>query len=72
MRVRKLTPAGDYTFGNGLSGFYHDEPLAVGNKISERLKLFLGEWFLDSTDGTPWYQEIFGIRQNPTYDLAIQ
>lgn len=72
MRVRKLTSSGDYTFGRGYANFYSNEPLAVGQKVQNRLGLYEGEWFLDKNDGTPWYQDVFGIRSNPTYDLAIQ
>lgn len=59
-------------FGQGQANFYNDEALGVGQKVGQRLKLFEGEWFLDRNDGTPWGQEVFGVRSNPTYDLAIQ
>lgn len=32
----------------------------AGQNIETRLKFFLGEWFLDTTDGTPWFQSVLG------------
>jgi hypothetical protein len=50
MRYRPLSPTGDYTIGVPfLTG-----SAAVAQAIETRLKLFLGEWFIDVTDGTPW------------------
>lgn len=32
----------------------------VAQCVQTRLRLFLGEYFRDITDGTPWFQEILG------------
>ena len=32
----------------------------VGRNVYYRLRLFLGEYFLDITDGTPWFQSVLG------------
>ena len=32
----------------------------AGQNIETRLKFFLGEWFLDVFDGTPWFQQVLG------------
>jgi len=45
--------------------------------VSQRLKItlytFLGEWFLDTTIGVPYFQQIFGkIRTKATIDLIFQ
>lgn len=33
---------------------------ATQQAILRRLRLFLGEYFLDGTEGTPWFQAILG------------
>ena len=30
----------------------------VAQRVRTRLQLFLGEWFLDTSQGVPWFQEI--------------
>jgi hypothetical protein len=32
----------------------------VAQTVMTRLRLFLGEYFRDITDGTPWYEQILG------------
>ena len=51
MRYRPLDANGDYTVG---VPFLVNSPACVGQAVLTRLKLFLGEWFVDTTDGTPW------------------
>lgn len=57
MTVRKIDPdTGDIvTQGTMFIG----EQLEIEQTIKTRLRLFLGEYFRDITDGTPWFQEIF-------------
>jgi hypothetical protein len=54
MRYRKLDQNGDMIFGHGAADFWHNQPEAVGQSVKTRLLLFSGEWFLDTTAGTPW------------------
>ena len=60
MRVRKLDEAGDMTMGRGSSCFLADTPDAVAQNVVTRLALWRGSWFLDTTEGTSWLQEILG------------
>lgn len=69
MRIRPLSPTGDYTIGQP---WLIDSPQAVAQVISTRLKLWLGEWFLDTTDGTPWMTQVLGERYNRSPDAAIK
>jgi hypothetical protein len=62
MRYRQLDDNGDYTVG---LPFFVNSPQCVAQAISTRLKLWQGEWFLDSTAGTPWRQSILGRSTNP-------
>lgn len=70
MTVRLLQPDGDITtqgvqFTSGL-----DE---VEQTIRTRLRLFLGEYFRDITDGTPWFEQILGKGVSvDTRDAAIR
>lgn len=71
MRYRALSPAGDYQFGRaGL--FLTDTPEAVAQAIKTRLLLWAGEWFLDTTEGTPYVQSILGYGTEGTRDLAFK
>jgi hypothetical protein len=69
MRTRPLSPLGDYTIGQP---WYVNNVQAVEQSIGTRLKLWLSEWFLDTTDGTPYLTEILGERYNKTPDAAIK
>jgi hypothetical protein len=82
MRYRKLRqpPAtnvfnlagGDYSFGHGPADFYVDQPEAVAQLVLTRLGLWLGEWFLDTSDGTDWNAKVLGRRTEGTRDAVIQ
>ncbi len=72
MRYRKLSPTGDYTFGNGQLDFYRDTPEAPGQAVKTRLLLWLGEWFLDIESGTPYMQGILGKHSLAVADMTIQ
>ena len=72
MRYRKLDAAGDYQLG-GAAAFLINSPDAVAQAIKTRLSLNLGEWFTDTSDGTPWQTEILGHRfSGRTPDAAIK
>ena len=56
--VRALSPTGDMTFGQGSANFLRDTPAAVGQACLTRLKLREGEFWLDLSAGTPYWQHI--------------
>lgn len=72
MRYRKLTSDGDYTFGNGQENFYRDNSEAVAQAVQTRLLLWLGEWFLDTEEGTPYLQAILGKHDEETRNNVIR
>lgn len=72
MRYRKLDADGDYTFGGSANDFLVDSPEGVAQAVQTRLLLLKGEWFVDTSDGTPWSTEVLGEHTRATYDMAIR
>jgi hypothetical protein len=69
MRYRPLSPTGDYTIGQP---FLANNVQAVSQAATTRMKLWLGEWFVDNTDGTPYLTEVLGERYNKQPDAALK
>lgn len=72
MRYRKLDENGDYVFGSGANDFYANSPEAVAQAVLTRLKLWIGEWFADTSDGTGWNQSILGKQSGNLYELTLR
>lgn len=72
MRYRKLDSLGDYLFGNGQIDFWKDTPNAVAQSVQTRLQLWLGEWFLNIEEGTPFMQGILGKYSKDVADTTIK
>ncbi|BEU28765.1 MAG: Baseplate assembly protein [Edwardsiella phage MSW-3] len=65
MTVRRLDDKGDIvTSGVQFIGSREE----IAQTVQTRLRLFLGEYFRDVTDGTPWFENILGKAS----DLAIK
>ena len=64
--IGRTIPAGDLDVSTGsfvsLTG-----PEYAKQKIAQRFKLLLGEWFLDTTKGVPWFQSV--LVKNPNLEL---
>lgn len=70
MIVRKI-PAGDLALDDtGNFVWLQSGPQYVRQKLSQRLKFFLGEWFLDRRLGVPYFRHVF-VR-NPDLDQVRQ
>lgn len=41
---------------------------AVKQHLQSRLRTFLGEWFLDTSIGVPWYQEV--LVKQPSFQVV--
>jgi len=67
-----MTATGDMQFGSNQSDFQRNTAEAVAQLVQTRLCLWLGEWFADTSDGTPWKTEILGRGTTGTYDAVIQ
>ncbi len=57
--TRVMDPkSGDMMFGKNLDNFCRDAQACAQN-VETKLRTFMGEWFMDTTYGTPWFQDIF-------------
>lgn len=72
MRYRQLDSNGDMTFGTQQANFLIDSPAAVAQAVMTSLLLSQGEWYLDTTDGTPYFENILGLHSQAMADMAIQ
>ena len=72
MKYRKLTIDGDYSFGHSNLDFWINTPEAVGQAVKTRLELWLGEWFLNIEEGTPYIQGVIGKHSLELADTTIQ
>jgi hypothetical protein len=72
LRVRKLDENGDRVFGHSQGDFLVNSPEGVAQCVLTRLKLYVGDWFLNTSDGTPWYTRVFGKRTESVRDAVIK
>ncbi len=72
MRVRKMDANGDMVFGQGQAAFWANVADGVGQIVGTRLGLWLGQWYLNTADGTPWATKVLGKYTGNTRDVVIQ
>lgn len=72
MRYRILTSDNDFSFGNGALNYYFNVPASVGQAVETGLLLWLGEWYLDISLGTPYIEGVLGKYSQATADATIQ
>lgn len=72
MRYRALDANRDMTFGQGGQNFLINSPAAVAQAVDTKLRLWMGEWFLDLTEGTPYPSDVLGSNTAATRDSAIR
>jgi hypothetical protein len=54
MRYRALDENGDSTFGKGALNFHVNNIDEIKQRVSTKLRLMRGEWFVDLQEGVPW------------------
>jgi hypothetical protein len=72
MRVRRQDSDGDMVWGGGPSDYYRNVPDGVAQVVGTRLGLWVGEWFLDTTEGTPWYGGVLGVGTRRSVEPVIR
>lgn len=58
MTVRRIDPVAGDIVTSGVQFISEREEIA--QTIATRLRLFLGEYFRNTNDGTPWFESILG------------
>jgi hypothetical protein len=58
--------------GHGDADYLKDTPECVAQAVVTRLRLLLGEWFLDVSEGTPYVPAVLGKHTRASYDFAIR
>lgn len=57
--------------GHGGADYYVDNREAVAQSVLTRLRLWRGEWYLNTQEGTPYYQEVLGKNKESTAVQAL-
>ena len=60
------------TFGNSQLNFLQNSPPTVGQVVMTYMKLWLGEWYLDTSQGVPYPLGILGKYTQAEADSMIQ
>lgn len=71
MKYRKLSPSGDYVFGQGPGEFFENTPEGVGQAVLTRLRLHSGELFWATQDGVPYETRILGLGSKDSRDQIM-
>lgn len=71
MRVRKIDPVLGRQFGGGQQSFWVNVPDAPAQCVLTRLGLWVGDWYLNVDDGTPWATQVIGRYTGSTRDAAV-
>lgn len=67
------TDTGDMVYVNGGCPVTQFTADVVAQRLRITLYTFLGEWFLDTTVGVPYFQQIFGkLRTKSSVDIIFQ
>jgi hypothetical protein len=71
MRIRKMDENGDFVFTGHRQDYFVNSAAGVAQAVMTRLRLWLGEWHLDTSEGTPWLTSVLG--KNPqVYDAVLK
>lgn len=63
---------GDWRFGGGRGDFYQDQVEGVVQIVLTSLRLYRGEWFIDTSKGMPWYEAVLGKHTRQAIEPAIR
>lgn len=64
---------GDLLYDNQEAKTTEDQADSVAQRLTIKLRTFRGEWFINTNNGIPYYQEIFGkVRNKQSIDLIFQ
>lgn len=67
------TDTGDLVFQNGAAPVTQLQADIVAQRLRIKLYTFYGEWFLNTTIGVPYIQQVFTkVRRKSTIDLIFQ
>jgi hypothetical protein len=72
MRVRKIDPVSGRVFGGSQAAFWINNAEGVAQNVKTRLGLWLGQWWLNQADGTPWSTDVLGKYTEQTRDAVVR